>query len=357
MNIREEVLAHRRVIHGGPFSIGDPPPGLLDFSSSISPLGPPESVRTYLASQAYEIETYPDPESRSLRRRLGRYAQVSESQIAIGNGATEIIHDICRVFLSRNTPVLVQAPTFGEYEAASRINGGRISVHASMSIRDDPGGFADAVPENGLVFLCNPNNPTGDLVTRDGMGVILESARRRSSILVVDECFMEMVAEPAGSIPAMIKRSEGLLVLRSMTKSFGLAGIRVGYILGPRRLVGLLREMQIPWNVSGVAQGAAEAALLDTTHLERARHTIARERAFLTEEISTIQGFDCLDSAANFILVRTRLRPGTIRRRLLRENILVRDCSSFAGLDGNYIRIAVKSRRENERLVEAMRRI
>lgn len=354
MQIPDETTSHRRAAHGGPFSIANLPPGTLDFSSNVSPLGPPPSVRDSLKGDPEEIAAYPDPDSLALRKSLARYTGLPEPQIAVGNGATELIYDICRAFIAKGTDVLIQAPTFGEYEAAARLSGGKVHFFESMSLGVDPEGFIDSVPNGGTVFVCNPNNPTGDLIPAGEVERIVKSAERRSSLVVIDECFIEMVSGDPESAAALIKDRGNLFVLRSLTKSFGLAGIRLGYVLGPENLIGLLRKIQVPWNVSRVAQQAGEAALSDAAHVKRAVRMIEAERAFLYEAISEIEGFEPLDSTANFILVKTRSVPSAIQRRLLREGILVRDCSSFRGLAGNYIRIAIRTRKENNLLIEAM---
>lgn len=344
------VAEHRRVIHGGPFSAPGGGTGLLDFSSNVNPLGPPPAARRISPAS---LAAYPDPNSQRLKSDLGKYLGVSQRRIVAGGGASELIYRFCRAFVLEGMPVLIPAPTFGEYEAACRLSGARIIRHATMDAARDMDELLSSVPVDGCVFLCNPNNPTGGIVRRQLVRRLVRHALERGSIVLVDECFMDISSNPGESLlPA--ERSENLLVLRSLTKSFGLAGVRVGYGVGSAEMVSVLEEIGVPWCVSGPAQCAASAALADLSYLERSKRVVDKERAYLMRRISEISGFECLRSAANFILVRTKENPGRIRQNLLRRGILVRDCSSFAGLDGGYIRIAVRTRGDNAKLVEAL---
>ncbi|ABK78598.1 threonine-phosphate decarboxylase [Cenarchaeum symbiosum A] len=351
VKLHREITSHEPTVHGGPYSAGALP-GLVDFSSNVSPAGPPPSVGRSLKGMMNRVSVYPDPASSSLRARLARYAGLRIRQITVGGGATAIIHDFCRAFL-RGRKTLVVSPTFGEYEAAARLAGARVSRFEAMEVGAETEKLAGAIPRGGCLFLCNPNNPTGELLSKEQVGRLVRAAARRSALVMVDECFIELSRKPRESILDMAGRLSNMLVLRSLTKSFGLAGLRVGYAAGPQGIIDVLEKVRIPWSVSGPAQDMAEAALSCTSHLVSARKMIFKEAGFLRRGISGIDGFECLDTSANFMLVRTRLRGSAVRDRLIKRGILVRDCSSF-GMDGHYIRIAVRTRRENKMLVEAL---
>ncbi len=349
------VTSRRAVAHGGIYSSGLAyDPKILDFSSNVNPLGIPRSVRRSAGKNTDLFSIYPDSDSNALRKRLERYTGIPSRQITVGNGATEIIYNFCRAFL-QGKKVLIPAPTFGEYESAAKLEGAKISYFETMDLDRDIEELSRAIPGKQCVFVCNPNNPTGLLVKRKNMVRILEASRKNSALVFVDECFIEL-SDPSQSVAAELRRFDNLFVLRSLTKSFGLAGLRVGYGLGSRAMVDVLNRLKIPWNVSGIAQSAAVAALSEPSHLEKTRNLIARERAFLRDSISRIGGFQCLDSDANFMLVRSDLPARLLRKKLLGKKILVRDCSSFRGLGGRFVRIAVRTRRENRRLVEEMGR-
>ena len=354
MKLQKRISDHKPVSHGGPFSITKPNPKILDFSSNISPIGPPPLVRKTLKKHLGALETYPDSNSIQLRKNLQWYTEIPYSQIVAGNGATEIIYNFCQAFLSKITPVLIAVPTFGEYEAAAKLNDANVSFFKTMNLNENLDKFITKIPKNGCVFVCNPNNPTGVLVTKKKLLKIIQAAKKKFTIVFVDECFIELVPDSDESIVKHIKKFENLFVLRSLTKSFGLAGIRIGYGLGSKQMISILNKIKIPWNVSGLAQHAGGAALCHSFYLDKTRKLIKKESKYLRNQISKLHGFECSTSATNFILIKTKIKSKSIQKKLLKNNILVRDCSTFRGLDNNYIRTAVKTRKENEKLVKAL---
>ena len=385
--VPREIALHRPAAHGGPHArarAAHPAAGRrgraprpLDFSSSVSPLGPPPAAAAAMAAAAAGRagSEYPDPESSRLRAALASYVGAgSASNVSVGCGATEIIYNFCRAFAPRRSRVLVQAPTFGEYEAAARLGGAVPLLFPSMDLGLDAPRFAEAIPRGGCAFVCTPNNPTGGALRRRQVLEMASAAADASAMLLVDECFAEL-ADCAGRAPAgrpctaesaagPAVRRPNLVVLRSLTKSFGLAGARVGYAVGAARTVRILSRIKVPWTVSGPAQAGALEALRHPAHVERARRLVSRERARLVREIGGIDGFACVGRPqANFVLVRTRRPSALVRSALEARGILVRDCSSFRGLgrgsgrSAHHVRVAVRTAGENKRLVDAMRRI
>ena len=375
---------HRPAEHGGPHSArpapprparrGRPPrpaPFLLDFSSNVSPLGPPPAAAAAMARAAAGPagQTYPDPDSSLLREALAGHAGAgSPSNVVVGCGATEIIYNFCRAFAARRTRVLVQAPAFGEYEAAARLAGAAPFRLASMDLAADLDRFAEEIPRNGCAFVCTPNNPTGEILEPGQVLGLASAAADASAMLLVDECFVELAdgpgGAPAGSVAAAAPRRPHMVVLRSLTKSFGLAGARVGYAVCGARAAAILTRIRLPWGVSGPAQAGALEALRHAGHVERARRLVSRERARLVREIDATPGFECVGRPrANFVLVRTARPAAAVRSALLGRGVLVRDCSSFSGLgprggrSARHIRVAVRTAAENKRLVGALRRI
>lgn len=360
MRPNPNISGHSPVAHGGLFSV----PGLsgdddyngdvLDFSSNINPAGLMPRVRRAIQKNLDLFQVYPDSESRSLRKSLESYTGIPSSQIVIGNGATEIIYNFCRAFLSGSTPVLIPAPMFGEYEAAAKLAGAEPSFFKTMDLENDLAALLCGIPKDGCVFVCNPNNPTGALASRKSLKAVIGKAKKNNTLVFVDECFIELVPDGGESVMPLVKKHENLFVLRSFTKSFALAGMRLGYGIGSRQVVSVLSKTKVPWNVSGIAQKAASAALSDPSYLKRARKVIGSETKFLKKRISRLDGLECRDTAANFILVRTGIDSTLLQKKLFKRNILVRDCKSFRGLDGSFIRVAVKTRKENKKLVEAL---
>ena len=359
MNLTQNryVASRKPVKHGGPFSISKPRTDILDFSSNINPLGSPPLVHMHLKTKLNSISQYPDAEATMLKKSLKRYTGIPENQIIVGNGATELIYNFCQSFLNNKTHVMIQAPTFGEYEAAARLSGCKISFYKTMNLSKDYQKLISQIPKNGCIFLCNPNNPTGELLSKNILFKIIEDTNKKKSLLFLDESFIELVPDSNQSIIKSVKKFENLFILRSMTKSFGLAGLRVGYGVGSKKIISVLNKIKIPWNVNGLAQDAARVALCHATYLEKAKKLIKKESNYLKNSISCIEGFQCHKSSTNFILIKTKIKSKELQKKLLKKKILIRDASSFHGLNQNYIRIAVKTHNENQKLVKALRKV
>jgi threonine-phosphate decarboxylase len=209
-----------------------------------------------------------------------------------------------------------------------------------------------------IVFFCNPNNPTSLLTPTKQLTEIIESALEQDSLVFLDEDFLEFVEnEKALSMIGNIKKYPNLFILRSFTKIFGLTGLRVGYGIASQEIVDVLLCAKIPWNVNCLAQSAAVAALNDTEHLQRTLKLVKEEKAFLLSNLTKIKGFKIYPPDANFFFIdvrETNLTAAQFTSKMLSEGILIRDCTSFRGLDEYYIRIAVKTHSENERLMKAL---
>ena len=186
------IQGHNPVSHGGLYSIKNPDSKIIDFSSNVNPLGPPPGVKKYLKKNINSLEVYPDSESTKLRKNLSWYTKVPANKIVVGNGATEIIYNFCNAFLNKITPVLIPVPTFGEYEAAAKLSGCKVSFFKTMNLSENLDLFLKKIPKNGCIFLCNPNNPTGLLLSRKTMLKILQNAKKKSTFVFVDECFIEL---------------------------------------------------------------------------------------------------------------------------------------------------------------------
>lgn len=357
MKPNSTISFHKPVPHGGIYSISNPSPDIIDFSSNINPLGPnPKAVKA-IKTNSKILSVYPDSESSKLRKVLQKYTKISESQIVVGNGATEIIYNFCSAFLSSKTRVLIPIPNFGEYEAAAKLSGAKVTFFKTMDLEVDIDNFISKIPTNGCIFICNPNNPTGYLISKNNLKKIILITKKRNSLVFVDECFIELVPKYNESILHMIKKYDNLIILRSLTKSFGLAGIRIGYGIGSKKLISNLNKIKIPWNVSGLAQLAAAESLSSPNYLFESKKLILKEQNYLKTNISKLEKFDCLDSFANFILIKSKINSSVLQKKLLKKNILIRDCSNIRGLDNNFIRIAVKTRKENQKLLRALKEI
>jgi threonine-phosphate decarboxylase len=354
VKLNSAISSHKPVFHGGLYSMSNQRNDILDFSSNVNPLGPSPEVLKTIRNQLETIQIYPDSESLELRKNLQKYTKIPSSQIVVGNGATEIIYNFCKAFLSKKTPVLIPIPTFGEYEAAAKMADAKVEFYKTMDLKKNLDNFISKIPNNGCIFICNPNNPVGYLISKHYLKKIIIAANKKNTLVFLDECFIELVPNYNESIISFVKKYSNLFVLRSLTKSFGLAGIRIGYALGEKKQISILNKIKIPWNVSGISQHAASTALLVPNYLDKSKKIIEKESNYLKNKISKLEGFECYDSVANFILIKSKLKSKHLQKKLLKKKILIRDCTSFHGLDENHIRIAVKTRKENQKLVQAM---
>lgn len=357
MRINPHISKHKRIHHGGPFSINNPNSDILDFSSNINPIGISSIVRKTIKNQIDTAQIYPDSDSIQLRKNLQYYTKTPYSQIVVGNGATEIIYDFCRSFLSNKTPVLIPIPTFGEYEAAAKLCGAKISFFKTMNLEKNADDFISKIPNNGCIFICNPNNPTGSIISKKTFQKIIIHANKQKTLVFIDECFIELVSDHNESVIHLVTKYNNLFILRSLTKSFALAGLRIGYGISSNQIISVLNKIKIPWNVSGLAQEAASAALLDKFYLNKSKKLIKKESFYLINCISKLKNFQCFNTSTNFILIKTKTKSNVLRKKLLEQKILIRDCQTIHGLDNSYIRIAVKTRKENQKLIKALERL
>ena len=339
--------------HGGVYSV-NPKLVKIDCSSSINPLGTPKKTIVSIKKNAkLLVPMYPDPECRELKQSLSNHLRIGPEWISVGNGAMEIIYWFAQAFAKSR--VVIPAPTFCEYELASRKAGAAVTLVPLHDFELDSDEIIEKAKGADALFLCNPNNPTGMLATKQ-VKRIIENVSSFTKILL-DECFIELVDEPeANSMIDRVEEFDNLVILRSLTKSFGLAGLRVGYSVCNPALADMLSASRIPWNVNGIAQAAGVAALADRKHMARARAVVRKERRYLHDRIAKLRSFSPLGSDANYFLVDLMGRnSGQFRDELLKKTgMLVRDCSTFTGMDSQYIRVAVKSHSENIRLVKAL---
>jgi threonine-phosphate decarboxylase len=264
-------------------------------------------------------------------------------------------------FLNKGDKVIIPSPTFGEYEGAVRKAGETPKFVKLKNFNIDATNFLLEMVDAKLVFLCNPNNPTSMLIQPETITEIVECAKKQNTLVFLDEDFLEFVENEKNlSMISKIAKYPNLFILRSFTKIFGLTGLRVGYGIASPDIISLLSCAKIPWNVNCIAQAAAVAALKDEEHLQVTKDLIRKEKAQLLGELSKISSFKIYPADANFFFVNIKKSGFTateLTRKLLSQSILIRDCTSFRGVDHYFVRIAVKTRVENKRLVEALKRI
>ena len=336
---------------------------IMDFSSNINPLGFSQKALEAIRNSLGQIPVYPDSTSAALREAIAAsFGGITSNNIVVGNGSTELIYLFAETFLEKGDVALMPAPTFAEYENAVRKAGGKprhLKLPTDFCIR--PNIFSGDIKDAKMAFVCNPNNPTSILTSHEVLTEIIEEALEEDVLLFLDEDFLEFVDEEKQvSLIDKINDYPNLFVLRSFTKVYGLTGLRVGYGIASEEITKLLSNAKIPWNVNCLAQAAASAALTDKEHLKKTRELVRAERAYLTRELKRINSFKQYPADANFIFINIKesgFTSAQLKGKMLEEGILIRDCSSFRGLDDYYIRVAVKTRQENERLLEAFAKV
>jgi len=353
---RHSFAVHNPVIHGGRYSIDGQDSDIVDFSSNINPAGMPASVKSILKKRLNKMEHYPDLHSSDLISNLKKYTGLSKTNLIVGNGAIEIIYNFCSAFLSKKR-ILISVPTFGEYEAAAKLAECKITFFKTMNLSENLDSFISKIPTNGCIFVCNPNNPTGAILSKKQLTKIILSAKRKSCLVFIDESFIELVPQSNQSILNLVKIYDNLFVLRSLTKSFALAGIRIGYAGSSKEIINILQKIKIPWSVNALAQEAGIIAINNKQYLKKSKLIIKKESNFLKNKISDLPGFECYDSSTNFILIKTKQDSTKIQKKLLKHKILIRDCKNFRGLNNHYIRIAVRSHQDNLKLIQALEAI
>ncbi len=322
--------------------------GVLDFSANINPLGLPKGVKGAIFTNYDKILHYPDCGAEELRQRIAEYWGINEENILVGNGSVELIYLIMYAFMPKTT--VIPIPTFSEYERVARIIKSKIKFIQLNDFR------LQDIKDGDCLFLCNPNNPTGNFILNKG-----QFEKFVSKLIVVDEAFMDfLIDEPNHTLIWNACLSKNLIVLRTFTKFFALAGLRIGYLVAHKDIIQTLRQYKIPWSVNALAQEAAKVVLSDKDYIEKTREFIEKERGFLFDEVKKIEGLTPYPSVVNFLLVRIEnknITSSILTEKCIEGGVLIRDCANFRGFCNKFIRIAVRLHKENLRLLEALREI
>ena len=323
---------------------------IVDFSANINPLGLPLALKKALCEGFDKIRHYPDPRARDITKRIAKYWGISDENILLGNGSAELIHLIASAY--RPKSALIPAPTFSEYERAVK----SVSSKARFLKLEEKKDFS--LPEFSqkadIFFICNPNNPTGNLILKDWK----KAEKAANKLLVVDEAFMDFLPDQKDyTLIWKAVRKRKIAVLRTFTKFFSLPGLRIGYIVAHKEVINKLRQYQVPWSINSLAQIAAEKILNSKEYINKTYKIIKKERDFLSGELAKIRGLRVYPSVVNFLLMKIEkagITSKSLKEALIRKGVLIRDCSNFRNLSNRYIRVAVRTRRENLKFLTAL---
>lgn len=325
----------------------------LDFSANVSPLGLPAGVAAAITNALPTADRYPDPLCRELRAALAGAEGVPADWILCGNGAADLIFRLALAVRPRRA--LLPAPTFAEYEAALQTVGCAVQrvflrEENEFAVTEE---FIDAVtPETDIVFLCQPNNPTGQVTPPALVERLVRRCAECGAVLVVDECFLDFLPDrDALTAKQLLRDAPQLIILKAFTKLYAMAGVRLGYALcGDAALLEKMRGAGQPWAVSSLAQAAGLAALQETAYAGAVRALIAEQRPRMAAGLRAL-GLRVMDGQANYLLFRATPDFG---EKLRRRGAVVRSCANYPGLDAAWYRTAVRTAEENTRLLQIM---
>jgi len=327
---------------------------MLDFSANINPLGMPKGCMEAAIRGISESIYYPDYEGRDLVNELVKVEGINFNQIILGNGAAELIYAICYALLPQKA--LLAVPCFQEYEIAltnvdCKVDSYFLKREMEYQLDED---FLDAISKDtDIVFLCNPNNPTSGLIEKELLVKIAKRCQECNTYLVLDECFLPFVEEePAFSMKTELETYSNLMILRAFTKVYAMPGLRLGYVMSANiDILQKIRSRMQPWNTSVPAQFAGLAALKDRDFLLATRQYLERERTYLEKNLISPFIKHIFKGHANFIFFEA---SSDLYLRFKEKKIILRDCSNFTNLEKGTYRIAIRTHKENERLITVL---
>jgi len=333
---------------------------LIDFSANINPLGFPEAVMAIFQNPHTYLLNYPDPDATECTAALIHYHRIPRECCLVGNGSTEFIYLLPEVI--RPHRVLIVTPAFTEYERSYRFRSAHVTrfpARAEDRFMPDVDRLCHELHKGyDVLYLANPGNPTGVLIPKPALRKIIRAAHCRKTIVVLDEAFIDF--SEFNSMKTEVQTYENLIILRSLTKFFGIPGLRIGYVIAHPDMTAALAACHQPWSCNAIAQRAAVLALRSPGFITRSRAYVRDARKRFAESLSDIRGLSVVSGAANFLLLQLttpRLTATELYQQLLQDGIIIRTCEDFHGLDTSYCRVAVKKKSQNRKLVAALKKI
>lgn len=358
----KDSFVHGGNVHAWARAHGSNLAQMLDYSANINPLGLAVSVRQAIEQSIDQVVHYPDVEAVRLKAAISRHYQVADTRITAGNGAVELLYVLAHTL--RPQRVLITAPTFSEYERAAVAAGAAIE-YVQLSPSDgfaiQPEYLVSRLKGVDIVFIGNPNNPTGTVMPAKQIEYVLQAARQQGITVVVDESFMDFIVDhQLYSCRTLLGQYDNLVIIHSLTKFYAIPGLRLGFALAHPDLTARLHAAKDPWNVNLLAQAAGVAALAAADYQSKSRETVAAEKDRLYAELQTVPGVKPFMPSVNYLLLDIRASRRTapqLRQAMAEHNILIRDCSNYPGLSADYVRVAVKLKEQNDRLLQCLRKV
>ncbi|PYZ92312.1 threonine-phosphate decarboxylase [Salipaludibacillus keqinensis] len=331
---------------------------VVDFSANIHPLGPPVWVKDHLKKSFDLISQYPDPTYWDARTQIAAFEGVTADHVLVTNGGAEAIFLTAKFFEGKRA--LIIEPTFSEYEQACRHY--HLDVDHVYSDAEEDFAFPlnktiEHAAEVEVVFICRPNNPTGTVVSVSDIRSLLEKTKEKNTYVVVDEAFVDFLPNETDKLTPLLKEFSHLILLRSLTKMYAIPGIRVGFMMAHEQVIGQVQNWQTPWSVNVFASTMIQPLLKDYAFVSRSRDYFKEELLRIRRRLHEMDYY-MSSSAVNFYLLRDEKHPNcTIElfQFLLKKGILPRHTDNFKGLDGNYLRFAIRSKAENDQLLDTLK--
>jgi histidinol-phosphate aminotransferase len=356
--VKKTILAVKPYVPGKPIEEVKRELGLRDvikLASNENPYKPSPKVLKAIAVASKELNRYPDGDCHYLRKALAGKLNVSGNQLIFGNGSDELIVLAVRAFAGKGDEVVIAKPSFLIYSIASAIAGAKVKAIPLKNFRYDLPAMKKAVTKKTkIIFLGNPDNPSGMYFTEKEIHSFLKGLRR-DILIFIDEAYYEYVnARDYVDSLKLIRSHKNVIVTRTFSKMYGLAGLRIGYGIADAELIGLLNRIREPFNVNSLAQAAAMAVLKDGAYYRGLAKKMSVQRKYLQASFRKMN-LDFVESCTNFILVKTNDRAGKVAKKLLHKGVIVRDMSVW-GLQG-FIRVTIGNAQENKRLIKTLKEI
>ena len=337
---------------------------MLEFSGPINYLGPSQKAVEAVKQNAKLLRYYPDPNPVEFKEQIAEYVGqgVEPENLLLGNGSIELIYMITEI-LPRGFKALIPVPSFSEYEkAALRVGGEPVFLQLPENFALETDKIKKAVTDDTkIICICNPHSPSGTLYSKEALLDLVKFCNKKEIIFSVDENYIEFDDKSLdNTLAGMVKDYENLFVIRSVTKFYGMAGIRFGYAVAAGTLIDKLQTTRLPWSINALAGPVTLAAFNDKEFIENTKQTIAKNREALAKALGDIEGLHVYPSVTNFLLVKItnpKITSTMLKELLSQERILIRDCCTFMGLDDHYFRVTVRSAKDNQTLTETIKRV
>lgn len=332
---------------------------LLDYSSNINPLGVPEKFKKSVIENFDILEKYPDPDYVELRENIGKYNYVDIEKIVVGNGATEILFLYMKSLKPKKA--FIVAPSFAEYRRAlesidCEIEYFKLDEKENFNLNVEK--FIKSIPQCDLVVICNPNNPTGNFITLENIQKINDELKKKNIKLFIDEAFIEFI-KGWKKFTAINLKDSNIFIMRALTKFFAVPGLRLGYgISYDEEIMKVIPKYKEPWSINSFADIAGKTMLWDKEYIEKSETWIEREKEWFYNETLNIEEIKSYRTNTNFILIKLLNKTSNeVREKMIEKGIVVRDASNFVGLNNNFIRLAIKDRENNIKVLQALKEV